>query len=461
MPGIGSGIATETTIGIDIGTTSVKAVAADGDGNVVASTRIPHAIRLPDAESLEHDIDEAWRAGVTRAYADVSRDLDVAAVNVAAMVPSLGALRADGTAAGPGLLYGDSRGRRPGGDGANPAESGELLGFLGWLRANCPDAERFWPAQATANHALCGRAALDTTTAFTAYPLFDGARWDPALSAEAGVDPAQLPDIVAGVEPAGRVGADGPLLGGGTIDAMGEQIVAGADEPGDVLVICGTTLITWAVMGQEWIERPGLWTIPHTAPKRLLIGGPSNAGGLFLNWACALAGRDGDDDVVDLEDVPIWLPYVRGERTPLHRSDLRASLHGLNLTHGPAHVRRAAYEAAGFVVRHHLDLAGDAIAPQRIVATGGGTRVAAWLDALAACTGLPVDVVAVPEGAALGSAFIARCVAGLETQMSDGSRWARRARRIEPDERWAAAAKVRYEQFRTLTARAAAATDVL
>jgi xylulokinase len=462
-------IATQTTIGIDIGTTSVKAVAADGDGNVVAASRIPHGAKVPGPEALEHDVEMAWRDGVRRAYADVSRDVDVVAVNVAAMVPSLGAFRADGSAAGPGLLYGDHRGRRPGSaDGGNPAESGELLGFLGWLHANCPDAERFWPAQAAANYELSGRPALDTTTAFTAYPLFDGAQWDPALSAEAGVEPAQLPEIVSGVDPAGRVGGgaagpdhDGPLLGGGTIDAMGEQIVAGADEIGDVLVICGTTLITWAVMGEEWIERPGLWTIPHTAPGKLLIGGPSNAGGLFLNWATALAGKGGDDDAVDPSDVPVWLPYVRGERTPLHRHDLRASLHGLNLTHGPAHVRRAAYEAAGFVVRHHLDLAGDAIAPRRLVATGGGTRVEPWLQALADCTGLPVDVVAVPEGAALGSAFIARCVAGLESQMSDGSRWARVARRIDPDDRWVPRVAERYDDFLTQTTRAATGSDVI
>ena len=103
------------------------------------------------------------------------------------MVPSLGALTADGyRGAGPGLLYGDHRGRRAGSDSGNPAESGELLAFLEWLRANCPDAERFWPAQATANHVLSGRAALDTTTAFTAYPLFDGARWDPDAARRGG-----------------------------------------------------------------------------------------------------------------------------------------------------------------------------------------------------------------------------------------------------------------------------------
>jgi xylulokinase len=152
--------------------------------------------------------------------------------------------------------------------------------------------------------------------------------------------------------------------------------------------------------------------------------------------------------------LPIWLPYVRGERTPLHRASLRASLHALDLTHTPAHVAHAAYEAAGFVVRHHLDLAGDAIAPRRIVATGGGTRVREWVDALANCTGLPVAVVAVPEGGALGAAFMGRCVAGLEAQLSDGSRWARIERTVDPDPAWMSHAEERYARFRALTAAA-------
>jgi xylulokinase len=116
-------------------------------------------------------------------------------------------------------------------------------------------------------------------------------------------------------------------------------------------------------------------------------------------------------------------------------------------------VLRAAYEAAAFVVRHHIDLAAPAgLQPRRIVATGGGTQVDMWMHALASCTGLPVDVAAVPEGAALGSAFIARCVAGLETSMTHASRWARTARRIEPDPDWADAAGHRYERFRELSA---------
>jgi xylulokinase len=73
------------------------------------------------------------------------------------------------------------------------------------------------------------------------------------------------------------------------------------------------------------------------------------------------------------------------------------------------------------------------------------------MQALADCTGLPVEVAAVPEGAALGAAFMARCTAGLEGRMTDASRWARTARTVEPDPTWVAAADERYHRFRALT----------
>ena len=451
MPGSG------VTVGLDIGTTSVKAVAADDDGTVLARARMPHPIVTPFPGAFEHDVDLAWRANVLGALAAVVEPLDrpVVGVNVAAMVPSLGPVRADGSAAGPGLLYGDVRGRGgPGRDHGQPGDSGELLAFLGWLTANCPDAVGFWMAPAVANHALSGRGAIDSTTAVTAHPLFDFVGWDAELAAGAGTVPSALPEVVSGTAPVGEVSsglpAAGALLGGGTIDALGEQLVAGADHDGDVLVLCGTTLITWGVLA-EWAEAPGLWTIPHTAAGKALIGGPSNAGGLFLDRARRWVG-----DAAAAEsstDVPVWLPYVRGERTPLHRTDLSASVNDLHLGHGPAELLRAAYEAAGFVVRHHIDLARESagLVPRRVVATGGGSRVEPWLRALADCTGLPVDVVAVPEGAALGSAFLARCTAGLESAMTDARRWARVDRTVEPDPAWVEPCEERYGRFRALT----------
>ena len=86
--------------------------------------------------------------------------------------------------------------------------------------------------------------------------------------------------------------------------------------------------------------------------------------------------------------------------------------------------------------------------PRRIVATGGGTRVDEWVQALADCTGLPVDVVAVPEGAALGTAFLARQAAGLETSSVDAARWARTDRTIDPDPAWIGSVAERYQRYR-------------
>lgn len=463
----GSGRLVRATVGIDIGTTSVKAVAADDDGNVLARARVPHEVRSPVAGAFEHDIDQAWRANVIEALAQVSEGLDVAAVDVSAMVPSLGAVDKEGRALGPGLLYGDHRGATDLNDPDAAGDPGELLAFLGWLARHAPDAHGYWPAQAVANHALTGIGAIDSTAAFTAQPLHDYTDWDADRAAEAGARVDQLPTVVPGVLPVGRVRAGlpaaGALVGAGTIDALGEQAVAGADATGDVLVIFGATLITWSVI-DEWATVPGLWTLPHTAPGKVLIGGPSTAGGMFIDrvgrWVAPVEREE--LEALDPADLPIWLPYARGERCPLHRPDLRATLHDAAIHHGPAHLRWAAYEATGFVVRHLLDLAAPAgSAPTRIVATGGGTRSEGWMHAVADATGLPVDLVAVPEGAALGAAFAARCTAGLEPSdspfgagMADGRRWARTARRVEPDDRWAPHAARRYERFRELTARA-------
>jgi xylulokinase len=449
-------MASEVTVGIDIGTTSVKAVAADGDGRVLARSRVTHRLLARHAGELAHDARSSWRDGVIEALGQVvaRRDadggpLDVRGVNVAAMVPSLCAVDDDGIPVSDGLLYGDARGA--GGDpAADPASSGELVRFLEWLAREHPDAGGYWPAQAVANHALSGTAAIETTVAMTALPLFDFQGWDAAVAAKAGVDDiARLPRIVVGTEPVGRVHhAAGAPLGGGTIDALAEQFVAGADHDGDVLVILGSTLIVWAVI-PEWREAAGVWTVPHTAPGKSLIGGPSNAGGLFVGWASRmLAGST--DTPVDPQRVPVWQPYLRGERVPLHDPNRRASLHDLDIGLDAAAVRRAAYEASAFAARHMLDLGGVAGNARRIVATGGGVRDTAWLQALADGTGLPVDPVAVPEGAALGAAYLARVTAGLEESSADAGRWARYGPRVDPDPRWVAAVGERYARYREL-----------
>ncbi|MGO8937680.1 MAG: xylulokinase [Mycobacterium sp.] len=440
------------TIGIDIGTTAVKAVAADENGQVTARVRIPHQLRVPAPDLLEHDADEAWRRGPLTAL-DQLRVADARAVAVAAMVPSLTAVDAAGRPVTPGLLYGDDRGRAPGADNQLLPALGEAAEFLRWTAAEAPGAAGYWPAPAVANHALAGEAVIDVATAATAFPLFDGTGWNPAACAERGATAEQMPRVETIGTAAGRVQGNGPVLGIGAIDAICEQILAGADRAGEVLVMCGTTLIVWTIVA-EARQVPGLWTIPHTSAGKSQIGGASNAGGLFLGWVDRLLAS-GDAEKADPRRVPVWSPYIRGERTPFHDPDRRAVLDALDLTHDAASVRRAAYEASGFVVRQLIELSGAPVS--RIVATGGGTRMQPWMQAIADATGRPVEVSAVAEGAALGAAFLGRMAAGLESSINDAARWASTERVVDPHPAWADAVEDRYQRFLELSARPSSA----
>src|SRR5580704_11734840 len=145
------------TVGIDIGTTAVKAVAADETGAVLARARIPHRLMTPAPDQLEHDAGQAWRRGPVRALAQVSAGLDdLAAVCVTSMVPSLTAVDGRGIPRSAGLLYGDARGRRVA--GPDGAETDSVMpdagGFVRWARHEVPGARGYWPAQAVANYAL-------------------------------------------------------------------------------------------------------------------------------------------------------------------------------------------------------------------------------------------------------------------------------------------------------------------
>ena len=438
--------AKEVTLGIDIGTTAVKAVAADEDGRVVAKTRIAHQLRVPAPDRLEHDADEAWRQGPLAAVRQLNRP-HVRAVTVSAMAPSLAAVDLAGQPISPGLLYGDGRGRVQRGEDGH--RIGEAPGFLRWTARKAPDASGYWPAPAVANYALAGDAVVDSATAFVTFPLFDGSGWSPDTLAECGASVSHMPRVAMMGTAGNQVRGMDAVLGVGAIDAQCEQLVAGADHDGDVLVLCGTTLIVWANIA-EAREVPGLWTIPHAVSGKSQIGGASNAGGLFLGWVDRVLGP-GDPATADPGRVPVWSPYLRGERTPFHDADRRGVLDGLDLTHDAASLRRAAYEASGFVVRQLIELCAAPVL--RIVAAGGGTRVEPWMQAIADATGRPVQVSGVAEGAALGAAFLGRVAAGLESSVTDAARWASTERIVEPDPAWTGAMEDRYGRFLQLAGR--------
>lgn len=433
---------TDVAIGVDIGTTSVKALAVDADGRVLARARVPHEVHAPTADVFEHDADEAWRLGPQQAV----RELGVAdpvAIAVASMVPSITAVDGDGRPMIPGLLYGDHRGRTEAGT-QDPLNAGESRAMLDWAHRSAPDARGYWPAPAVAGVALGGAPALDIGGGFALHPLWD-MEWQADKLAEIGMRPDQMPQVVMSPdEPAYRIGDT--VQGAAMADAWAEATVAGADEPGDVLVMLGTTLIVWVVL-PEHREVPGLWTIPHPRQPHSVLSAASNAGGMFVNWARrSLAGATVR---LDPHGIPTWVPYLRGERTPLYDATRRASLVNVDLSQDPPALMRAAYEASGFAARRVLDLAG--VEPNRVILTGGGVHDEEWVQAIADCLRHRVDMVAVPEGAALGAAYYARVAAGLDT-VADASRWVRLEGHREPDPRWLEACEERYQRWRELAA---------
>jgi xylulokinase len=167
----------EVTVGIDIGTSSVKAVAVDADGHVLARARVPHEVHSATDGEFAHDVDVAWRQGALAALAEVAGspavvDRTIAGVEVSAMVPSLGAVDEDGHSVGPGLIYGDHRGHDPDYEPAYSGDSGEVATFLGWHAREAPEASGYWSAQAVANHALCGEGAIGVGAAMTGLLVF-------------------------------------------------------------------------------------------------------------------------------------------------------------------------------------------------------------------------------------------------------------------------------------------------
>lgn len=455
----------QVTVGVDIGTTSVKALAVSEDGQVVARSRVPHQVLASEPDQLRHDARRAWRAGPRKAYADVTAQVvaagqgPIAGVAVASMVPSLTAVNRQGVPLLPGLLYGDVEGRpalveeSDGPEQPLPGTMFDAEGFMRWAAQAAPGAAGYWPCQGVATYALSGVPAIDTGVTSSMGALHAWGKWDEDLLGTMGVTESQLPVVVPMCAAGGTLPGTDTVFTGGSIDALCDQIVAGAGEPGDVLVIFGATLIVW-VVADNWVKVPGFISYPHTVPDRFLIGGPSNAGALFVDWARTLlrgAPRPGPQReslaprLGRPDRVPVWLPYVRGERTPFDDHTLRSNLYGLDIASGAEALERAAFEASGFVIRRMID--GSGVTARRVVASGGGSKVTAWMAAVADATGLPVDAVAVPEGAARGAAYFARMAAGLETSLNDSARWAGVGRRIEPDPAWTGPTEERYRRF--------------
>jgi xylulokinase len=440
----------ELYLGIDIGTASSKGVLVTGQGRVLARASREHRTSTPHPGWVEHDADGVWWADFLALARELvpAADGRLAGLGVSGIGPCLLPADAAGRPLRPGILYGvDTRAgaeiteltaelgageilRR----GGTPLSSQAVGPKIRWLARHEPAVyertEMLLMASSYLVHRLTGRYVLDHHSASQCDPMYDqnelawAADW-----AELVAPGLTLPELAWPTEVVGTVTADaaretglpeGLPVTAGTVDAWAEATSVGVREPGDVMVMYGTTMFLVQVLASP-TPHPGLWTTSGVFPGTRSLAAGMATSGAVTDWLRRLVGGDFATLVAEAAEVPagsrglLLLPYFAGERTPIFDPSARGLIAGLTLEHGRAELYRAALEGIAYGVRHNFEVMREAGGrPRRLVAVGGGTRGGLWTQIVSDVTGAEQQVPAETVGACLGDALLAAVATGVE-----------------------------------------------
>ncbi len=456
---------TEVLLGIDIGTASSKGVLAHPDGEVVAVAERQHQISLPQPGWAEMDAEVWWADFVALCTELVPRaDGGIRAVCVSGIGPCLLAADGAGRPLRPAILYGiDTRAGREiselnqtYGESRilerchSPLSSQAIGPKLLWLRRHEPDVwsqcKRWFMASSFLVHRLTGEYVLDHHSASQSDPLYDleqgGFIGDWADDIAPGLP---LPRLLWPAETAGNVTKaaaeatglpEGTPVAAGTIDAWAEATSVGVEEPGEAMLMYGSTFFIVQVLHRPAAD-PKLWGAAGVVPGSSCLAAGMATSGSLTNWVRELCGEAGFEELLgEAAEVPpgsdglVLLPYFAGERTPLFDSRARGVLCGLTLSHGRGHLYRAVLEGVAYGVRHNLETMDEAgERAQRLVVAGGGTRGGLWAQIVSDVTGRRQERPRETVGASYGDALLAGRACGLVEPDAD---WSQLAGVVEP-----------------------------
>ena len=486
-------MAGQLLLGVDIGTYSSKGVLCTPAGEVLATETIEHGLSLPRPGWAEHDADAIWWGE----FAAISRALlsgrwsgaDVGGVAVSAIGGCLLPVDEQDRPLRPGILYGidtrataeiDELNARFGEGpmfalGAMALTSQALGPKILWMKKNEPQIYARTAKVHTASGylilKLTGEHVIDRHTGCYYNPLVDIATldWDGRF-AEPIIELDRLPrfawsDEVVGQVTAAAAAETGLAVGtpvtGGTVDAAAEAISVGVVDPGDMMIMYGTTMFFIQVTARPNPD-PRMWSTGWCFPGLYdITGGMSTTGALTRWFRDELGGVElvaqaagGPNAYAALAEQAaavspgceglICLPYFSGERTPINDPLARGVYAGLTLSHTRGHLYRASLEGTGYGVRQNLETMADMGAtPRRIVAVGGGAQNPTWLQIVSDITGHEQIVPERVIGASYGDAFLAGVATGIiPDRRAINTEWVKVARVVEPDrithERYAA-----------------------
>jgi xylulokinase len=424
-------------IGLDLGTTEVKAGLVGLDGRLLALARSGYPLDASGGPGRAEQDPGAWWSAVVGAVRTLrASDLaEVVAIGVDGHGPTLVAVDARGEATRPAITFLDSRA------GAEAAELTAATGVEGWSLGGLPAAlwvERHEPAVAAATRwylATWEWLALRLTGVAAAPLVPDQVVADLQRLAAAGIQLDRLPPpTVAGAIIGGLTATAADALGlapgvpvaGGMVDAFASYVGAGLLEPGDAYDPGGSA----GGFGVYW-DRPlavaGGFVTPAPLAGRFSVGAAMAATGRALDWYRddILGGTISTDALLtEAAATPpgaeglVFLPYLAGGRSPIWDPEARGVLAGLTLAHRRGHIARAIVEASALAIRHvaaPMLAAGVSVTAMR--ACGGPARSAFWNAVKADVTGFPVLVPEVLETAVLGSAISAAVGIGVHRDL--------------------------------------------
>ncbi|MCM2290791.1 xylulokinase [Allorhizobium sp. BGMRC 0089] len=427
-------------LGLDLGTSGVKAMLIDADQQVIGSAHGALTVSRPHSGWSEQDPADWIRAtvdAVNGLKAQFARELAaVKGIGLSGQMHGATLLDASDRVLRPAILWNDTRSYREAAAlDADPrfrAITGNIVfpGFtapkLVWVKNNEPDLFRqvakvllpkdylrLW---------LTGEALSDLSDSAGTAWLDTGKRaWSSELLAATSLDEHHMPGLVEGTEQAGRLrpelasdwGMGEVVVAGGAGDNAASACGMGTVQEGSAFVSLGTSGVLFAANG-SYLPKPdsAVHAFCHALPGTWHQMGVILSATDALNWFSGVSGKTAaelTEEVGEALRAPsgvTFLPYLSGERTPHNDAAIRGAFIGLGHESGRDVLTQAVLEGVAFAIRDSLEaLKAAGTTLSRVTAIGGGSRSRYWLSAIATTLGIPVDIPADGDyGAAFGAA---------------------------------------------------------
>jgi len=436
-------------LGLDVSTTSSKALLINRKGEVLGTASSPHSLSSPKPLWSEQDPTQWWQA-VVQSIQEVIMQTgistpEIEAIGLTGQMHGLVLLDADGEVLRPAILWNDQRcqaqcdeiHRRVGKEkfiqiSGNVALPGFTAPKILWVAENEPEiyarVQHVLLPKDYIRYKLTGEFAMDKADG-SGTVLFDlkTRDWSEELLSALDIPRQWMPPTFEGPETTGLVCEPAaaltglplgtPVAAGGGDQAAG-AVGVGAVVPGIIGLTVGTSGVIFAATPSPLIEPEGrLHAFCHAVPGLWhFMGVMLSAAGSLQWYRDTLAPNISFDDLLrEAEVVPagsdglLFLPYLSGERTPHPDPLARGAFIGLTLRHTRGHMTRAVLEGVAFGLKDSFNLIREAGLERvsQVRASGGGTKGALWRQILADVLESELVSVNTTEGGAFGAALLA------------------------------------------------------